>query len=122
MPAGWDTETKIDLIRVRSSHAVHSIHIQEGVTDVDVPLEPTREKTTLMREQFVEAEDEQKFLEKLLERAAVAGPATAASGTGMPGAAATTALKKPLADEDDTKSPLANFFSNLLKVISSFFR
>lgn len=27
-----------------------------------------------------------------------------------------SAVKKPLVDDDDTKSPLANFFSNLLKV------
>ena len=115
VPAGWDTEAKIDLIKVLSMK-YFLLYFQDGIHDLDVPLEPTREKPSLVREQPIEAEDEQKFLEKLLERAAQAGPATATSNAGLAAASAGTTAKKALVDEDDSKSPLANFFSNLLKV------
>ncbi|KAK5980337.1 Dynein light intermediate chain [Trichostrongylus colubriformis] len=88
VPAGWDGEKKIEIVK-------------EGLPDADGILEPTREKPLLLREQLIEAEDEQAFLQRL---------AVAES-------AAPAAQKKAsiLDDATDNKTPLSSFFSNLLK-------
>ncbi|CAL2040831.1 unnamed protein product [Caenorhabditis brenneri] len=91
VPAGWDGEKKIDIIR-------------ESIPDVDATLEPTRDKLRpITKEQMIEAEEDQAFLKKLMETLATAAPST--------GPKQRTMQEEP-ADKD---SPLANFFSNLLK-------
>ncbi|CAI4225363.1 unnamed protein product [Auanema sp. JU1783] len=88
VPAGWDGQKKIDIIK-------------ETVPDVDEPLEPTREKPTIVKEQLVEAENEQMFLSRLAAAESVA-PAPV--------------KKAAILDEGgESNSPLASFFSNLLK-------
>ncbi|CAD6184750.1 unnamed protein product [Caenorhabditis auriculariae] len=90
VPAGWDGEKKIDIIK-------------ESAPDADSALEPTRDKVkaSIAREPLIEAEDEQKFLQRLAAAEASAPP---------------PAVKKPPTEEPtDKDSPLANFFSNLLK-------
>ncbi|CAI2351484.1 unnamed protein product [Caenorhabditis sp. 36 PRJEB53466] len=91
VPAGWDGEKKIDIIR-------------ESVPDADGTLEPTRDKLRPMaKEQLIEAEEDQDFLKKLMDTLA----ATTNTGT----------QQKRIVPEEaaDKDSPLANFFSNLLK-------
>ncbi|VDO84436.1 unnamed protein product [Heligmosomoides polygyrus] len=88
VPAGWDGEKKIEIVK-------------EGIPDVDTVLEPTREKPLLLKEQLVEAEDEQMFLQRL-----------AAAESAAPAAQKKTSL---LDDAADNKTPLSSFFSNLLK-------
>ncbi|EYB97059.1 hypothetical protein Y032_0143g2364 [Ancylostoma ceylanicum] len=88
VPAGWDGEKKIEIVK-------------EGLSDVDSVLEPTREKPTIIREQLVEAEDEQVFLQRL-----------AAAESAAPAAQKKSSL---LDDAADNKTPLSSFFSNLLK-------
>ncbi|KAJ1374637.1 hypothetical protein KIN20_037368 [Parelaphostrongylus tenuis] len=87
VPAGWDGDKKIEIVR-------------ESIPDADTVLEPTREKPTIAREQLIEAEDEQGFLQRL---AAAENAAPAAH------------KKATLLDDADNKTPLSSFFSNLLK-------
>ncbi|CAC42262.2 Dynein light intermediate chain [Caenorhabditis elegans] len=90
VPAGWDGEKKIDIIR-------------ESIPDVDSALEPTRDKLRpVAKEQLIEAEEDQAFLKKLMDILATS---------------TTTAAPKPRTMQEeptDKDSPLANFFSNLL--------
>ncbi|CAO4374430.1 unnamed protein product [Caenorhabditis nigoni] len=91
VPAGWDGEKKIDIIR-------------ESIPDADSALEPTRDKLRpVAKEQLIEAEEDQAFLKKLMD--------TLATSTTSSGPKQRTMQEEP-ADKD---SPLANFFSNLLK-------
>ncbi|VDM57930.1 unnamed protein product [Angiostrongylus costaricensis] len=94
VPAGWDGDKKIEIVR-------------EGIPDADTVLEPTREKPTIAREQLIEAEDEQAFLQRL-----------AAAENAAPAAQKKTNL---LDDTADNKTPLSSFFSNLLKVTVLYF-
>lgn len=92
VPAGWDGEKKIEIIK-------------EGVPDADIPLEPTREKTAVIKEPLIEAEDNQAFLNRLLQMEASA-----------PLAMPPSTPKNTLIDKGtDGSTPLASFFSNLLK-------
>ncbi|KAK6038358.1 dynein light intermediate chain, partial [Cooperia oncophora] len=88
VPAGWDGEKKIEIVK-------------EGLPDADGILEPTREKPILLREQVIEAEDEQVFLQRL-----------AAAESAAPAAQKKASI---LDDATDNKTPLSSFFSNLLK-------
>uniref|UniRef100_A0A7I4XRL3 Dynein light intermediate chain n=1 Tax=Haemonchus contortus TaxID=6289 RepID=A0A7I4XRL3_HAECO len=88
VPAGWDGEKKIEIVK-------------EGLPDADGILEPTREKPILLREQVIEAEDEQAFLQRL-----------AAAESAAPAAQKKSSI---LDDATDNKTPLSSFFSNLLK-------
>ncbi|WKX92120.1 hypothetical protein Q1695_010279 [Nippostrongylus brasiliensis] len=88
VPAGWDGEKKIEIVK-------------EGIPDVDAVLEPTREKPMLLKEQLIEAEDEQVFFQRL-----------AAAESAAPAAQKKASL---LDDTTDGKTPLSSFFSNLLK-------
>uniref|UniRef100_A0A8R1DJM2 Dynein light intermediate chain n=1 Tax=Caenorhabditis japonica TaxID=281687 RepID=A0A8R1DJM2_CAEJA len=90
VPAGWDGEKKIDIIR-------------ESIPDIDSALEPTRDKMRpAAKEQLVEAEEDQDFLKKLMETLATTNSAPPPKRI----------VPEEVADKD---SPLANFFSNLLK-------
>ncbi|PAV80576.1 hypothetical protein WR25_19118 [Diploscapter pachys] len=91
VPAGWDGQKKIDIIK-------------EGIPDVDGVLEPTREVIPQGKDPIVEAEEDQIFLQRLM----AASEAAAA-------AQQSTTPKKPIDEAADTSSPLANFFSQLLK-------
>ncbi|VDO45449.1 unnamed protein product [Haemonchus placei] len=88
VPAGWDGEKKIEIVK-------------EGLPDADGILEPTRDKPILLREQVIEAEDEQAFLQRL-----------AAAESAAPAAQKKSSI---LDDATDNKTPLSSFFSNLLK-------
>ncbi|KJH42165.1 dynein light intermediate chain [Dictyocaulus viviparus] len=103
VPAGWDGEKKLRLL----GFVLHFLNKREwyyfeGITDVDAVSESTREKSTIAREQLVEAEDEQAFLQRL-----------AATENAPPAAHKKASL---LDDAADNKTPLSSFFSNLLKV------
>ncbi|KAK6029748.1 dynein light intermediate chain [Ostertagia ostertagi] len=98
VPAGWDGEKKIEIVK---AIVVSITLLQEGLPDADGILEPTREKPIIVREQVVEAEDEQAFLQRL-----------AAAESAAPAAQKKTSI---LDDATDNKTPLSSFFSNLLK-------
>uniref|UniRef100_A0A0M3IGJ4 Dynein light intermediate chain n=1 Tax=Ascaris lumbricoides TaxID=6252 RepID=A0A0M3IGJ4_ASCLU len=87
VPAGWDNEKKLDIIR-------------ETLPDADQPLEMPRERHQI-REQMVEAEEEQAFLQKLAS-VEMAAPKK-------------TPQQKPPTEGADGNSPLVSFFNNLLK-------
>uniref|UniRef100_A0A915BQL1 Dynein light intermediate chain n=1 Tax=Parascaris univalens TaxID=6257 RepID=A0A915BQL1_PARUN len=87
VPAGWDNEKKLDIIR-------------ETLPDADQPLEMPRERHQI-REQMVEAEEEQAFLQKLAN-VEMAAPKK-------------TPQQKPPTEGADGNSPLVSFFNNLLK-------
>uniref|UniRef100_A0A8R1TLB7 Dynein light intermediate chain n=1 Tax=Onchocerca volvulus TaxID=6282 RepID=A0A8R1TLB7_ONCVO len=86
VPAGWDNEKKLDIIK-------------EAIPDVDHPLEMVRERQSV-REQIVEAEEEQAFLQKLAS-VEIASPKRI------------TPQKSN--DGGDGSSPLVSFFNNLLR-------
>ncbi|CAJ0930437.1 unnamed protein product, partial [Mesorhabditis belari] len=95
VPAGWDGEKKIEIIR-------------ENINEAEV-LEPTRERPAVAKEADVVAEDTQGFLGKLGEQLNAAQAVASASST-------TTTPKKLMEEQaNPDSSPLASFFSNLLK-------
>lgn len=100
------------------------IAFQEGLSDIDSVLEPTREKPTIIREQLVEAEDEQVNLELVYfflfhcTTSQVFLQRLAAAESAAPAAQKKSSL---LDDAADNKTPLSSFFSNLLKVSCSLY-
>ncbi|CAJ0565723.1 unnamed protein product, partial [Mesorhabditis spiculigera] len=88
VPAGWDSEKKIEIVR-------------SNITEIDV-LEPNREKVNVAKEPEVIAEDTQAFLTRFADMLA---KDSATNGQKNVDDAGTTA----------SDSPLASFFSNLLK-------
>ncbi|MFH4973890.1 hypothetical protein AB6A40_000599 [Gnathostoma spinigerum] len=87
IPAGWDNDKKLDIVR-------------ETLNDPEHPLEVPREWQQV-KDQLVEAEDEQAFLQKLtnIELASPKRPP----------------MQKPQPEGADGNSPLVSFFNNLLK-------
>lgn len=90
VPAGWDGEKKIDIIR-------------ESIPDADSALEPTRDKLRPVAKEQIEADEDQAFLKRLSD--------TLQTATTSSGPKQRTMQEEPT----DKDSPLANFFSNLLK-------
>ncbi|CAJ0572999.1 unnamed protein product, partial [Mesorhabditis spiculigera] len=88
VPAGWDSEKKIEIVR-------------SNITEIDV-LEPNREKVNVVKEPEVIAEDTQVFLARFADMLA---KDSATNGQKKVDEAGATA----------SDSPLASFFSNLLK-------
>uniref|UniRef100_A0A158Q853 Dynein light intermediate chain n=1 Tax=Elaeophora elaphi TaxID=1147741 RepID=A0A158Q853_9BILA len=87
VPAGWDNEKKLDIIK-------------EAIPDVDHPLEMVRERQSV-RDQIMEAEEEQAFLHKLAS-VEVASPKRSTP-------------QKQASEGADGSSPLVSFFNNLLR-------
>ncbi|KAL3997691.1 Dynein light intermediate chain (DLIC) family protein [Acanthocheilonema viteae] len=87
VPAGWDNERKLDIIK-------------EAIPDVDHPLEIVRERQSV-RDQIMEAEEEQAFLHKLAS-VEVASPKRSAP-------------QKQTNEGAEGNSPLVSFFNNLLR-------
>ncbi|VDK77382.1 unnamed protein product [Litomosoides sigmodontis] len=87
VPAGWDNEKKLDIIK-------------EAIPDVDQPLEIVRERQSI-RDQIMEAEEEQAFLHKLAS-VEVTSPKRSAP-------------QKQANEGTDGNSPLVSFFNNLLR-------
>ncbi|MCP9264350.1 DC1L2 [Dirofilaria immitis] len=87
VPAGWDNEKKLDIIK-------------EAIPDVDRPLEIVHERQPI-RDQIMEAEEEQAFLHKLAS-AEIASPKRITP-------------QKQSSDGTDGNSPLVSFFNNLLR-------
>ncbi|CAB3406971.1 unnamed protein product [Caenorhabditis bovis] len=89
IPAGWDGDKRIEMIK-------------ETIPELDMALEPTREKPRPQtKEHLIEAENDQEFLKKLSEVLLLTAPAPAPT--------------RKVAPDEPADSPLANFFSNLLK-------
>ncbi|VIO95914.1 dynein light intermediate chain, putative [Brugia malayi] len=88
VPAGWDNEKKLDIIK-------------EAIPDVDHPLAMVRERQS-MRDQIMEAEEEQAFLHKLAS-VEIASPKR------------TAPPPKQTSEGADGNSPLVSFFNNLLR-------
>ncbi|GMT28347.1 hypothetical protein PFISCL1PPCAC_19644, partial [Pristionchus fissidentatus] len=87
VPAGWDSEKKIEIMK-------------ESVGDVET-LEPTRDKPPV-KDQLVEAEEEQSFLSRISSMEASSPAVKKAAMVEENGAA-------------DNNTALASFFSNLLR-------
>lgn len=90
IPAGWDNEKKLDILR-------------ETIQDAEMPLEIIRERHHV-KEQVVEAEEEQSFLQKL-----------ANVELSSPKRVPPQKVVNEAGDAANGNSPLVSFFNNLLK-------
>ncbi|VDN50831.1 unnamed protein product [Dracunculus medinensis] len=96
VPAGWDNEKKLDIIK-------------ETISDIEQPLEVVLffikmkipRQRQQVKDQWIEAEDEQVFLQKLASIDATSSKKNMA--------------QKTMNEGGDGNSPLISFFNNLLK-------